>query len=106
MFFSQRLQFPTPPDRVQRKQYGGERGVEVMVLLQQSLDHQGIWVICCLRLHKYNSHGLDWVGVPMPHLCWTSGHWAPAFVKMHLFIYLGPHPWHMEVPRLGVEFEL
>ena len=21
------------------------------------------------------------------------------------FVYLGPHPWHMEVPRLGVELE-
>ena len=23
-----------------------------------------------------------------------------------LFIFLGPHPWHMEVPRLRVESEL
>ena len=23
-----------------------------------------------------------------------------------LFVFLGPHPWHMEVPRLGVESEL
>ena len=23
-----------------------------------------------------------------------------------LFVFLGPHPWHMEVPRLGVELEL
>ena len=22
------------------------------------------------------------------------------------FVFLGPHPWHMEVPRLGVETEL
>ena len=22
------------------------------------------------------------------------------------FLFLGPHPWHMEVPRLGVELEL
>ena len=22
------------------------------------------------------------------------------------FVFLGPHPWHMEVPRLGVESEL
>ena len=22
------------------------------------------------------------------------------------FVFLGPHPWHMEVPRLGVELEL
>ena len=23
-----------------------------------------------------------------------------------LFVFLGPHPWHMEVPRLGDELEL
>ena len=23
-----------------------------------------------------------------------------------LFVFLGPHPWHMEGPRLGVELEL
>ena len=22
------------------------------------------------------------------------------------FVFVGPHPWHMEVPRLGVESEL
>ena len=22
------------------------------------------------------------------------------------FVFLGPHPWHMEIPRLGVESEL
>ena len=30
-------------------------------------------------------------------------------LRAHLFIYLvflGLHPWHMEVPRLGVELEL
>ena len=24
----------------------------------------------------------------------------------HCFVFLGPHPWHMEVPRLGVKSEL
>ena len=23
-----------------------------------------------------------------------------------VFVFLGPYPWHMEVPRLGVELEL
>ena len=33
-------------------------------------------------------------------------------INMHLtflffvFCFLGPHPWHMEVPRLGVQLEL
>ena len=28
------------------------------------------------------------------------------FSFLGLFIFLGPHPWHVEVPRLGVELEL
>ena len=31
------------------------------------------------------------------------------YLYCHLFIYLvflGPHPWHIEVPRLGIESEL
>ena len=24
---------------------------------------------------------------------------------IHLFCFLGPHPWHLEVPRLGVQLE-
>ena len=37
-------------------------------------------------------------------------HVTVRFSQHHLFIYffvfLGQHPWHMEVPRLGVEWEL
>jgi len=33
--------------------------------------------------------------------CWPSG-----LVLLLAFVFLGPHPWHMEVPRLGVELEL
>ena len=29
-----------------------------------------------------------------------------SWVIFVLFIFLGPQPWHMEVPRLGVELEL
>jgi len=28
------------------------------------------------------------------------------FIYFSLFVFLGPHPWHMEVPSLGVESEL
>ena len=27
-------------------------------------------------------------------------------LSVFLFCFLGPHPWHVEVPRLGVESEL
>ena len=27
-------------------------------------------------------------------------------VFFFFFVFLGPHPWHMEVPRLGVKCEL
>ena len=40
----------------------------------------------------------------------ASGTGASDFVFLYVFVYflslLGPHPWHMEVPRLGVESEL
>jgi len=28
------------------------------------------------------------------------------FFFFFFFCFLGPHPWHMEVPRLGVQLEL
>ena len=27
-------------------------------------------------------------------------------ILFYFFVFLGPHPWHMEVPRPGVELEL
>ena len=29
-----------------------------------------------------------------------------VFVSVFCFVFLGPHPWHMDIPRLGVESEL
>ena len=54
-------------------------------------------------------------GEPIPvsvirDLCaWPLVALAEVFVSSFLcfvFVFLGPHPWHMEVPRLGVELEL
>ena len=28
------------------------------------------------------------------------------FIYLFMFFFLGPHPWHMEILRLGVELEL
>ena len=28
------------------------------------------------------------------------------FILFLIFCFLGPHPWHMEIPRLGVQLEL
>ena len=38
----------------------------------------------------------------------TSFHFNPCETPLSFsfFFFLGPHPWHMEVPRLGVESEL
>ena len=33
-------------------------------------------------------------------------HWYPLCFFVFVFVFLGPHPRHMEVPRLGVESEL
>ena len=41
----------------------------------------------------------------------TQGRVPLTFLQVHLiwglsFFFLGPHPWHMDVPRLGVQSEL
>ena len=39
---------------------------------------------------------------PHPHLCL----FVCLFFGLWSFVFLGPYPWHMEIPRLGVESEL
>ena len=34
-----------------------------------------------------------------------NGWWGTLFIYFLFFLFLGPHPWHMEVPRLWVESE-
>ena len=34
------------------------------------------------------------------------GIWDRGEVFVCMCVFLGPHPWHMEIPRLGVESEL
>ena len=46
-----------------------------------------------------------------PLCCSFPGHvsFVLKFIFLSLFFFfgfLGPHPWHMEIPRLGVELEL
>ena len=36
---------------------------------------------------------------------WESGVCTPVTCSLYFF-FLGPHPWHMEVPRLGIKSEL
>ena len=54
---------------------------------------------------------------PSHSLCWARAQtWATAVrllthcttkgTENHFCVYLGPHPWHMEVPRLGIKLEL
>ena len=31
---------------------------------------------------------------------------APGFFYFNVFVFLGLHPWHVKVPRLGVESDL
>ena len=40
-----------------------------------------------------------------PHSAWDVGVYLFIYIFFFL-VFLGPHPWHMEVPRLGVESEL
>jgi len=41
-------------------------------------------------------------------LMWQQKHYLGflSYVFLNFFVILGPHPWHMEVPRLGVELDL
>ena len=43
-----------------------------------------------------------------PSFLWTSEHQPLCFFQIlfYFLLFLGPHPWHMEAPRLGVESEL
>ena len=43
--------------------------------------------------------------VQQPLLLWTSDFFF-SFLSFFSFVFLGPHPQHMEVPRLGVKWEL
>ena len=35
-----------------------------------------------------------------------DGYYCICIILLFCFVFLGPHLWHMEVPRLGVELEL
>ena len=51
-----------------------------------------------------NSKSLPLSEAQCPYLSDDGIH--PVAVFIHLFIFLEPHPWHTEVPRLGVQLEL
>ena len=36
----------------------------------------------------------------------VKGLTPPFVIYLFIYLFLGPHPWHMEVPRHGVELEL
>ena len=62
------------------------------------------------------THGSRGSRMAVMFLPWPLCHWIPFLCKLketkqrnlgfRLFIYLGPHPGHMKVPRLGVKSEL
>ena len=92
------------------------------MLLKMALFHSFLWLSsifhCIYVLYLLYPFICRWTFVSMSSLLgilllWTRGALSFYFKweLQHLFIYLfisilGPHPWHMEVPRLGVELEL
>ena len=80
------------------------------VTSSHSLSSQNQDIISCSQVCQFS------------HLCYSSlaffklrFSWASIIVVVgkslslslsFFFLLLGPHPWHMEVPRLGVELEL
>ena len=52
------------------------------------------------------SHIMRWV-MGTPGFCGFALFWFRLFVYyLFSFVFLGPHPWHMDVPSLGVQSEL
>ena len=49
------------------------------------------------KLHEYKVQGKGLIQMAVP--------WGSHFFFFFLF-FLGLHPWHMEIPRLGVESEV
>ena len=57
-----------------------------------------------LQFHSHCSPSFKrWIGVAYSGKCQKAYLFYLCFV---LFCFLGLHPWHMEVPRLGVKLEL
>ena len=52
------------------------------------------------RGKEWNGGGLRLV------FSWDSNGLIVSNLFFYFFVFLGPHLWHMEVPRLGVESEL
>ena len=60
-------------------------------------DVASIWEVCLGLLYR--------VGCPKIARA-SEGHLVVFFFLFFVFCFLGPHPWHMEVPTLGVQLEL
>ena len=66
--------------------------------LNTESDVEEILTICCYLLDLKIIAFREW---ERPKICFNS-----LFFTYLFFIFLGPHPWHMEVPRLGLKSEL
>ena len=58
------------------------------------------------RLKKLENHKISQPGDLRDHLPFCFCLFVLGLVGFFFFVFLGPHLWHMEVPRLGVESEL
>ena len=58
-----------------------------------------------LRAWTFISNIVSWKGANVCPWKWTQISFLKKLKKI-LFVFLGPRPWHMEVPRLGFESEM
>ena len=61
------------------------------------------------RTWHFHCYGLDSVfglATEIPHQAATQYGLKINALFIYLFCFLGPHLWHMEIPRLGVKLEL
>ena len=64
-------------------------------------------LVLTLRLEKHHNHLLAGSELLSFRGAADLGFFCLVnFIYLFIFGFLGPHPWHMEVPKLGVESEL
>ena len=81
-----------------------------LVLCLISLHFTCVTTLVCLFVPCHIISVSFLVFIPLPVLCSScclSLELAPCLSDFNsTFIFLGPYPWHIEVPRLGIKLEL
>ena len=83
---------------------GGNKGILGMYSCQHKLNWESYNNILCWGFVSTPASVVPWIKCAMT--CWPPLVWQCAPPFSGIFVFLGPHLKHTEVPRLGVESEL